>query len=236
MTPRVLLLDLDDTILSYSGVADELWHELAAEHAPALGVGADALANQLDTSRNWYWTHPVLSDEGRLDMRGARRRIVQHAFEALALTAPAVGQQIADRFTDTREARVEAFPGAVDKLAQWRAAGVPLALCTNGHPDFQRAKIERFDLEQYFAAIFVEGELGFGKPDPRVFRGALEALGAQAEEAWMIGDNLYRDVHGAQEVGIHGVWVDHRGRGLPDDPIATPDRIVTAIAEIELGA
>ncbi len=48
----------------------------------------------------------------------------------------------------------------------------------------------------------------------------------------MVGDNLVFDVGGAQAVGMHGVWVDMRGRGLPEAPVAVPDRIVTSIAEL----
>ena len=48
----------------------------------------------------------------------------------------------------------------------------------------------------------------------------------------MVGDNLVFDVGGAQAVGMQGVWVDIRGRGLPESPVAVPDRIVTSIAEL----
>ena len=54
------------------------------------------------------------------------------------------------------------------------------------------------------------------------FLRALRALGAGPADAWMVGDNLVFDVGGAQAVGMHGVWVDIRGRGLPDAPWPCP--------------
>jgi len=42
-------------------------------------------------------------------------------------------------------------------------------------------------------------------------------------------------VAGAQAVGVHAVWVDHREAGLPEGAPAAPDRRVTAIAELEPG-
>lgn len=236
MKPRAILLDLDDTILSYSAGADELWQELVVAYAPRAGVRAARFTDALDASRTWFWSDLERETKGRLDMWGSRRAIVGHAFEALGIRDEATARDMADTYTSSREARLETFPGALEKLAEWRDAGIALGLCTNGHPSFQRPKIERFDLEAFFGVIQVEGELGYGKPDPRVFRGALARLGIRPDEAWMVGDNLHADVAGAQAVGLHGIWVDHRQTGLPEGAPARPDRIVTAIAELEVPA
>ena len=53
-----------------------------------------------------------------------------------------------------------------------------LALVTNGAASLQRQKIARFELEPLFDLILVEGELGFGKPDERIYRLALNELAA----------------------------------------------------------
>ena len=70
------------------------------------------------------------------------------------------------------------------------------------------------------------------EPDPAVFAHALEGAGAAPDEAWMVGDNLYADIGGAQAAGIHGVWI-HRGRlAFPDDPPAWPERRIGHLAEL----
>ena len=134
-----------------------------------------------------------------------------------------------------REQRVHVFPGALDTLSRWRRSGIPLALLTNGSSEFQRRKIDRFSLEPYFDAIFVEGELGFGKPDSRVFRAALAALGSDPAESWMVGDSLEADIRPALEIGLTTVWVDHAERGLPDGAPQPTQRVVSIseIREIE---
>ena len=60
----------------------------------------------------------------------------------------------------------------------------------------------------------------------------MRALDADAPASWMVGDNLTYDVGGAQAVGIHAIWLDVRGRGLPDPAPAAPDRIIRSIAEL----
>ncbi len=66
----------------------------------------------------------------------------------------------------------------------------------------QRSKINRFGLADLFDLILIEGEVGFGKPDPRVYERALESLGVAAGDTWMVGDNLEWDVAEPQRQGI----------------------------------
>ena len=93
-------------------------------------------------------------------------------------------------------------------------------------------KIARFEIADLFDAILVEGELGFGKPDERVYRRALSALDVKPADAWMVGDNLEWDVAAPQKLGMSGVWVDARGRGLPNDSAVKPDYIVRSLADL----
>ena len=106
-----------------------------------------------------------------------------------------------------------------------------LALVTNGAPDVQREKLGRAALGHYFAAIVISAELDVGKPDPRIFRAALDAIGATADVAVMIGDSLPRDIRGAHNAGLRSIWVD-RGDVVsrPDDPM--PDARVAALSQI----
>ena len=50
----------------------------------------------------------------------------------------------------------------------------------------------------------------------------------------MIGDDLNRDILGAQNVGVFSVWNDWRKKGLPDNTSIKPDRTITAISELVL--
>lgn len=213
--PRALLLDLDDTILVYGPIADSVWDEVTTHFAPPLGVDAGALLAAARAAASSYWSDPERSRLGRLDLRGARRAICLRALRELGVPQPERAAAMADAFHDEREARVGPIPGAVEALEHFRARGLPLVLVTNGGSELQRRKIERFGLAGFFEAILIEGELGFGKPDLRVFRLALAAAGVAPEQAWMVGDNLLADIQGAQVAGLHTCWVDALGRGLP---------------------
>ena len=68
------------------------------------------------------------------------------------------------------------------------------------------------------------GGVGALKPDPRIFRFALERVSGRAADAVMVGDNPARDIAGAQRAGIRGVWVDRDGG---DDHGVVPDARVS---------
>ncbi len=105
-------------------------------------------------------------------------------------------------------------------------------MITNGTGAGQRGKIERFDLARHFDHIFIEGEIGFGKPEREVYMMAMAALGSDPADTWCVGDNLEWEVAAPQRLGIYSVWVDPTGDGPPADSSVTPDRIVSSIAEL----
>jgi putative hydrolase of the HAD superfamily len=74
----------------------------------------------------------------------------------------------------------------------------------------------------------VSGEVGVGKPDPRIFDLALRLLGASPEEAVMVGDNPTRDVAGAKAAGVTAVWVNRAGLPLAAGA-AVPDVEVASL-------
>jgi putative hydrolase of the HAD superfamily len=230
--PRALLFDLDDTILRESAGDENLWAELCDAVAPRAGIGSDALHAAVLAARDWFWGDPARERRGRLAVPWARRAVAEAAFRKLGLRDLALAHALGDAFTRTRSERMHFFPGAREALVELRARGHALALVTNGGAVFQREKIVRFEVAPLFDAIFVEGEIGFGKPDPRVFQRALAALRADPRDALMTGNDLRADIYGAAQAGIASVWVDHARAGVPESAPARPDRVVGAIAEL----
>lgn len=232
--PRAILFDLDDTILAAGhrlAVLKLIAGEFAAELAP---LPPDAVAERLDAALAAFWSDPARHKAARLGIPQARRRVIADAFSGMgAEHAPAdLPDRFAARFTAAREQLTDFFPGARETIETLKARGVLLALVTNGDGATQRAKIERFSLAPLFDHIQIEGEHDFGKPDERAYRHAMSALGVEAHETWMVGDNLEWEVVAPQKLGIFAIWHDGFGQGLPEGATARPDRIVRAISEL----
>ena len=231
--PRAILMDLDDTILAFSEGMAPCWRQICERFAPRLaGPTAEELFAAIQDSRTRFWSDAERARRGRLDINQARREIIAAALRQLNVDAPALVEEIAEVYGREREKTIHPLPGAIEALRALRDRGVRLGLITNGPAVMQRSKVERFGLAPLFEAIVIEGEFGAGKPDPRVYRHALERLEVAPAEAWMVGDHLEIDVAAAQSLGMVGVWMDHAGQGLPEDSPIRPDGIIRSLAEL----
>lgn len=234
VTSRVmaLLLDLDDTLLDYSGGADDCWEGACTSIAAPAGVDVAALVQAIAETRRWFWTDPVQAAQERKDMLRAWTRIATHGLDRCGVKIDGLCDAIAAEYLARRWAMMKLFPESLETLALLRDRGVPMALVTNGDAVQQRQKIERYGLASFFETIVIEGEFGVGKPDESVYRHALGALGVDAPGAWMVGDNLEWDVAAPQRLGLRGVWIDRLGTGLPPDAGVQPKHIIRSLSEL----
>jgi putative hydrolase of the HAD superfamily len=230
---RAVLLDLDDTILMDSGIGERLWLAACGKYAPLAGnISAVELRQVILKVANHYWSDPDNHRRGRLDLKAARRYVVSQAFLKIGLDNPEAARELADMFTAEKEKAITPFPGALETLDSLKSRGKRLGLLTNGASDAQRWKIDKFGLEPYFDYICIEGEFGVGKPNSRVFQGALNSLKVEASEACMIGNDLEHDISGAQRLEIPTVWVDIKGQGLPADASVRPDYTIRTLSDL----
>jgi len=230
--PAAVLLDLDDTLLDYSSGVEECWTAACDACCSGAGVDAAALMEALRPARRSFWDDPDRHRRERVDMLGAWQKIVMHAMERLGPVDADLARTIARDFAARRRERERLFPEALEVLETLRRRSVPLGLVTNGDVLFQRDKIERHGLASFFDVIVIESEFGAGKPDEAVYRHALGVLKTPAAEACMVGDHLVWDVHGAQRVGITGIWIDREAAGLPAGSTIRPDRIIRSLKEL----
>lgn len=229
---KTLLVDLDDTLLDYTGGVDESWLEACSALAAPAGVDPASLVAAIARTRRWFWSDPGRHRRERADMLGAWRKITAHALTDVGEPDGALAAAIAQDFATRRWERMELFPGVREALHRLRECGVLLALVTNGDRSHQRRKVEQYDLARFFDVILIEGEFGVGKPDESVYRHVLESLEATASEACMVGDNLDWDVAAPQRLGLRGIWVDAQGRGVPSTAPTRPDLIIREFPEI----
>jgi putative hydrolase of the HAD superfamily len=60
--------------------------------------------------------------------------------------------------------------------------------------------------------VLVSLEVNLRKPSAGIYQMALERLGVEADQAWMIGDHIINDVLGARGAGLTGIWLRHEAR------------------------
>src|SRR6202140_5138707 len=202
--PRAMLIDMDDTILSAYGRPHIAWNNVTTEFASELApLSPQQVAAAIVDSGRKFWA--AAEAEWRLKLAEARHEVVRGGFSALAVAGHTalsmdLAIRLADRFTAYREEQMFVFPGAHDAIDALKAHGVKLALVTNGAAGIQRAKVERFALTHRFDHIQIEGEHGFGKPEERAYRHAMQGLGVEPHDTWIVGDNLEWEVIAPQKL------------------------------------
>lgn len=117
---------------------------------------------------------------------------------------------------------VEAVAGAVE-VCKELSQRYTLVIATNGSVSGAgevKKALARVGLDTYFTKIYAQKDIGFGKPDKRLFDHIMKDLSAIPGECVMIGDNLEKDVHGALQYGIDALWFDR------DSSVTVPDSVV----------
>jgi putative hydrolase of the HAD superfamily len=233
MLPKAILFDMDDTILRYTITLESAWKEaceISAKDTKAFT--AEELLHQINIAREWYWSDQERHRTGRLNLLKARTSFIRMALTKLDCEDEKLAVNIAANFSKIIEGTLDFFPDVEDTLQQLVIKDVKLALLTNGAGAAQQEKINRFGLSRYFNVRLIEGELGFGKPDQRFFKMALSKLNIRPEQTWMVGDDLQRDIAGAQTAGIYSIWCDYKNNGLPQSSEVKPDKIINNITEL----
>ncbi|MXX18454.1 MAG: HAD-IA family hydrolase [Dehalococcoidia bacterium] len=229
--PKAILFDLDDTLLDMYSAMHRSWEEICADVAPGLGCDASSLRETIRRESALFWADEGAVAEYRVKPLESRTIVVRLSLLAMGLDDSGA-EEIAGRSLRGYLERVAPFDDAIGTLETLRSQGYRLGMVTNGSSDTQRQKIGRWQLEPYFDEIVIESEFGRGKPDPGVFRQALAGTGASPDEAWMVGDNLYADIGGAQGVGVHSVWIHRERLEFPEDPPAHPHRRIGHFDEL----
>lgn len=116
----------------------------------------------------------------------------------------------------------EVYVEVVPTLEELRRLGLSLAVVSNWDERLGPL-LTRLGLTRLFDAIVFSASLGIEKPDPRIFRYALDLLEVEPEEALHVGDSLKEDVEGALACGMGALHLDRRGgRGDLVDLSALP--------------
>lgn len=101
-----------------------------------------------------------------------------------------------------------------DALARLRAAGLRLGVVSNSDGRVEEA-LEAAGLRSYFDVVVDSALAGMEKPDPAIFRSALDVLGVAPAEALYVGDLYEVDVVGANAAGIPAVLLVTPGAVVP---------------------
>jgi putative hydrolase of the HAD superfamily len=122
--------------------------------------------------------------------------------------------ELADDVTQLRydETRRQLVPraGAVETIGELRRRGLRtgmISVCSDEVPELwpETAFADLFDSTIFSCSV------GLRKPDPRIYRLALDELGVEPREAIFVGDGANDELAGAERVGMRAVLIHRPG-------------------------
>ena len=188
---------------------------------------------------------PVDLSEARFMLGAGAKALIERGFAAQRIPlAPARLQQLFGDFLAHYEAHIAdhsfLFPGVVEALDRFEAAGWDFAVCTNKIEAPARKLLVALGVADRFRAIVGQDTFGAPKPDPRVLAQTIALAGGTPTAAIMVGDSR-TDIDTARRLGIPCVAVDfgytdvHVSQLGPDRVISHFDELWDSVASLPLG-
>jgi putative hydrolase of the HAD superfamily len=192
---RAVIFDLWNTIAVWP---EDLWAETRPQVAEHLGLTIEEFETR------WYGDLAHMRETGP----------IEDVLALFDLSPEAVERVTSLRRAVTRKGLVP-VPGAVETITTLRERGLKIGLITVCSEDVvslweETAFHGLFDAEVFSAAV------GLRKPDPKIYRLALELLYVEPAEAVFVGDGANDELAGAERVGMRAIGVDSPGGELGD--------------------
>ncbi len=150
------------------------------------------------------------------------------ASDATRSLSPAKQEQLplflAEMHRGIARKRLRLYPQVLETLTQLRPH-YHLGVVSDAQSAYAVPELRAVGLLDYFDPIIVSGDYGYRKPDPRLFQKALAALQIQPEQAIFVGNDLYHDIAGAQQVGMKAIFISYNQNSVPYQATVPDDTI-----------
>ena len=231
--PKAVFFDLDETLIRHDTPVTELFQSACRQ---VLSV---------PSGPSWdRFTQPLRQHAGQLWQDIARHRgRGEAAFRSMFRDAllhvgddPALAEPMVDTFLTVVVESTGPTVGAHAVLDALAAAGIATGIITNGFSFLQKRKAQAHGLTERVRFVLTSEDAGAHKPDPRIFRRALDEIGIDAHDCWHVGDHRDNDVAGALDAGLGAVWFAPAPPAADAAPeLASPGRryrVITRLTEI----
>ncbi len=129
--------------------------------------------------------------------------------------------------------RLQLYPGVKEVLDELRPV-YRMALVSDAQPCYALPEMKAVGLDGYFDPVIISAHYGFRKPDKRLTGKAIEMMKLTAAEVICVGNDMYRDIYGANRLGIKTIFVDSNQGDKVHENVA-PDYIARRFEDVLKG-
>ncbi len=160
--------------------------------------------------------------------------IAQHATDFTRALPKEKLQQLPLILAETHRAasrfHLHLYPGVADTIRQLQQK-YHLAIISDAQSAYALAELHAVGLSGYFDPIIISGDYGYRKPELRLFIAALSAMKMDSTEVVFVGNDMYRDVYGAQRLKMKTVFFKSN-QGTQEKAGVKPDYIIYNFPEL----
>ncbi|QAY65337.1 YjjG family noncanonical pyrimidine nucleotidase [Paenibacillus protaetiae] len=227
MNYKAILFDLDNTLLNYSVSEIKSMQKTVEKHG---------LIHKETFSWNMFWN---LFSRVNLHYWSNRQtsgyniyQILEHSFQDtlkdLGLD-PSESGILAKLYWNTF-CRACDFEDYAKEVLFHLHGKYKLAIISNGIGEAQRNRLAAGGINHFFDALIISDEVGYWKPDKKIFDETLTRLDIKRTEALFIGDSLHDDYNGAINAGIDFCYYNRNGS--PVDNNVRPKYVIDSLRTI----
>lgn len=222
---RAIVFDLDDTLCGYWDASKAaLLSTFQTVEVP--GQSAEEMVQHWAAAFREF--SPTLKKtgwyQGYLESGGPTRvEQMRLTLQRAGIDDPEKAKQLSDLYGARRNANLKLFPESLEVLNALQHR-YPMAVLTNGPADIQRQELATLGISDFFAGVYIEGEMGLGKPHRKVFTQIEGDLQTGPSHMLMVGNSYAHDVRAALEAGWKAVWV-RRPSDVPPSAAGTVAKV-----------
>jgi 2-haloacid dehalogenase len=222
MSYKILLFDLDDTLLDFGANEIDSLNKLFHEHGYAF---SDELFRIYNSVNKQLWTD---YENGNI----ALDEVLNSRFSAtlLKLGKTVDGMEWENQYRELLGNGHQLMEGALE-LCQSLSVSHRLFIITNGITKTQIKRLKQAGLHRFFEDIFDSQSIGFQKPSKEFFDYVMDHIkDFKIREALIIGDSLTTDIKGGLLSGIDNCWINTKSEICPAEIQST--YTITSLAEL----
>jgi putative hydrolase of the HAD superfamily len=138
---------------------------------------------------------------------------------------------LAETYRGISRHRLQLYPGVKAVLEELHGR-FRLAALSDAQSAWALPEMQAVGIESFFDPIIISSDYGFRKPDRRLFEAVLSAIEIEPENVLFVGNDMYRDIFGARQLGIKTVFFPSN-QGKQQMNGVNPDYIIYRFTELK---
>ncbi len=205
----IVFFDIDRTLMNFEAAEDLGIMAVFEKYKSEIRMESSEFKSEW---KKWAQVFFDMYSSGKLTFDEQRKARVSKLFELNGF--PLKDEtELENRFNlywSVYEKEYGLFPDALPALKKISFLKIPMGIISNGDSKNQRGKLIRAGVLDFFSPIVISSEIGFSKPDEKIFLKAMELAGSLPKDTWYIGDSIIHDIEPARKLKINTLYLNRK--------------------------